>query len=161
VRQRAVAQSRATAGVSAARPIAGAADYEQHVEALVARGVLSRVEVARVVRFWHARLRGRKIGLPGGGRAFVTENQMYHVVIRDPRLRARPERMERLLQGAYEARAAQAGQVLLESRWRERGHTRFGYAVLERGGMVITMHYVDRAGLDALLRRHPELLWRT
>jgi hypothetical protein len=90
----------------------------------------------------------------------VLAGQTHFRVAVESRLRERPERMEQLLHGVYEARVAHAGRVLAASRWREGRRFRWGYAILERGGMVITMHYVDRAGLDTLLRKHPVLLWR-
>jgi hypothetical protein len=67
--------------------------------------------------------------------------------------------MERLLHHCFEIRTAHSNRRRALSGWREEDQDRYGYAILENDGRMVTMHLV-RAAEWRRLSRQGERLWR-
>ncbi|MBI2321353.1 MAG: hypothetical protein HYU88_04490 [Chloroflexi bacterium] len=123
---------------------------KRRVDRLIREGRIAHLAV-EAARLWEG------VALGNGESAFVTENDLYHVLV-DDRILRKPERIRSILANILELRAAKRGRRMGLSRWDESGITAWGYVILEPDGSVRTMHVLDERGMRKKTRRG-ERIW--
>jgi len=119
---------------------------------------MPRHAVEQGIGLWQGRRWEQGIGMPNGGTAYVSEEDMYHLLV-DPRVWRHPERVEMALEGVHEIRSARAGRRIALTEWKEGELRRVGYIVLTAEGHVWTLHVVDDKAIRKQ-QRHGELIWK-
>ena len=66
------------------------------IEANIASGEIDSEQVTRALALWERELRDG-IVMPSGERVSISEDRLHHVLLREPRIRRKPERIARLI----------------------------------------------------------------
>ena len=80
------------------------------------------------------------------------------MLVREPRIRRKPERIERLLSSVFEVCTAHSGRRAALGEWQEGASMIYGYAILEADSSLRTAHIGDAKKLRKLARQG-DLLW--
>ena len=128
---------------------------KQRIERLIAEGKKSGEDVANAIQFWQQRLQS-DVRLPSGDVVQITLDDLYHLMV-DDRILRRPERIEQVVQEAFEIRQAKGERRRVLSSWVEGEQSLYGFAIIEPDGRIRTMHVV---GYNDLRKYRKEtLLW--
>ena len=127
------------------------------VENYINSGRLLREDVEAAREYWRVSLQ-LPIAIVTGEAITVTESDFDHLIL-DPRIVRKPYRVMTVLTSIFEIRDAHHGRRRAMSVWDEGENRLQGYAILEVGGTVRTIHLVRRGEAERL-RRQGALLWK-
>jgi hypothetical protein len=117
---------------------------------------MPQAAVTAAEELWRQRL-VPGVRMPNGELALIELSDLYHLLV-DPRIWRRPERIERLLLGIFEIRAADLGRRQALSSWEEDERVLSGYAILLHDGRVWAAHVIDERRRQRM-RRKGQVLW--
>lgn len=111
------------------------------VERLVAEGKIDPEAVRYAERLWAATLEDGFL-LPNDEAGMILRRDLYLLIV-DNRIRRKPDRIKRMIDGIFEIRTAKLGRRIALTRWTEENQSLIGYVILEEGNRIWTLHVVD------------------